>query len=272
MSQKRQRPRYGPEDEAHFLVRGYAGALAPGGDVAPHAHDWAQLIAPEKGVLTVWTAQGSWVAPPGCAVFAPAGVAHGMRATGGARMRFLYFNPEGFKLLPGRCCVVAVSSLLRALVDRAADVGMLDGRVAAHFLIAHLIAHLIAAEIETHPAAPFELRHPRREPFAALAEAIVEEPSREETQAAIAHRLGLSLRALQRGFLAETGLSLGAWRRQARFLHALTRLGAGETVKQAAAAAGYKSESAFVSAFRASFGVTPANYFVYGEKERTVNP
>lgn len=268
MSQKRQRPRYGPEDEAHFLIRGHSGALGPGGDIAPHVHDWAQLIAPDKGVLTVWTAHGSWVAPPGWAIFAPAGIAHGMRATRGARMRFLYFRPGAFKLLPGRCAVVAVSPLQRALVDRAADTGLLDGRVAAHFLI----AHLIAAEIETHPAAPFELRFPRTEPFAALAEAIAQEPSREETQAAIAFRLGLSLRALQRGFLAETGLSLGAWRRQARFLEALTRLGAGDTVKQVAAAAGYKSQSAFVSAFRESFGVTPANYFVYGAMDGSVSP
>ena len=53
-------------------------------------------------------------------------------------------------------------------------------------------------------------------------------------------------------------------RRQARFLHALRRLGAGAPVKQAAVEAGYQSPSAFIAAFRAALNTTPGRYFGSG--------
>ena len=75
---------------------------------------------------------------------------------------------------------------------------------------------------------------------------------------------GVGVRTLERGFAAETGLSFGRWRRQARLLHALRRLGAGVPVKQAALDAGYQSASAFIAAFRETFATTPARYFQAG--------
>ncbi|MDF7777803.1 helix-turn-helix transcriptional regulator, partial [Sphingomonas sp. AOB5] len=77
----------------------------------------------------------------------------------------------------------------------------------------------------------------------------------------IAAGAGMSLRVLERRFLAETGLSLGRWRRQARLLAAMERLAAGDPVKRVAAGAGYATPSAFVAAFRATFGETPGRYF-----------
>jgi AraC-like DNA-binding protein len=66
-------------------------------------------------------------------------------------------------------------------------------------------------------------------------------------------------RTLERRF--KTGLSLGQWCKQARFLHALRSLGDGVTVKRAAQNTGYRSPSAFIAAFRAALGVTPSRYF-----------
>jgi AraC-like DNA-binding protein len=56
-------------------------------------------------------------------------------------------------------------------------------------------------------------------------------------------------------------MTVGRWRRQARLLDALRQLASGQSVKVVAQDAGYSSPSAFVSAFRAVFGVTPARYF-----------
>ena len=58
--------------------------------VAPHAHSWGQLIYAATGVVTVWTEHGMWVVPPHWAIWAPAGVAHGLRFTGLASLRTLY--------------------------------------------------------------------------------------------------------------------------------------------------------------------------------------
>jgi AraC-like DNA-binding protein len=44
-------------------------------------------------------------------------------------------------------------------------------------------------------------------------------------------------------------------------MDALRQLGAGASVKRAAIEAGYRTPSAFVAAFRASFKTTPGRYF-----------
>ena len=79
--------------------------------------------------------------------------------------------------------------------------------------------------------------------------------------AELARRVGLSTRTLERRFAQETGMTVGRWRRQVRLLDALRELASGQTVKVVAQDAGYSSPSAFVSAFRSVFGVTPARYF-----------
>ena len=85
------RIRHTTADEPHFLVRALAAEYRDGVALAPHAHAWGQLIYSITGVMTVWTEQGTWVAPPQWAVWAPAGVAHAIRFTGAASLRTLYW-------------------------------------------------------------------------------------------------------------------------------------------------------------------------------------
>jgi AraC-like DNA-binding protein len=86
------------------------------------------------------------------------------------------------------------------------------------------------------------------------------------TTALIARRFGLGIRTVQRGFIEETGLSLGRCRRHARLMHALRRLGAGASVKSVALESGDRTPSAFVAAFRASLNTTPGRYFDDGRR------
>ena len=71
-------------------MRTLAADFADGAVVASHAHSWGQLIYAATGVVTVWTEHGMWVVPPHWAIWAPAGVAHGLRFTGLASLRTLY--------------------------------------------------------------------------------------------------------------------------------------------------------------------------------------
>jgi AraC-like DNA-binding protein len=68
------------------------------------------------------------------------------------------------------------------------------------------------------------------------------------------------VRTAQRLFLSETGMAFAQWRQRLRLLVAMERLGAGLNVTQTAFEVGYASVSAFVSAFRCEFGVTPGQY------------
>ena len=71
----------------------------------------------------------------------------------------------------------------------------------------------------------------------------------------------MSPRSFARHFLVETGLTFGAWQRQARLLRALELLGTEMSVGDVAFSLGYQSTSAFIAMFRQSFGSTPARYF-----------
>src|SRR5437868_7277761 len=203
------RIRHTPDDEPHFLVRTLAAEFADGSAIAPHTHTWGQLIYAAAGVLSVWTGQGSWVAPPHWAVWAPAGVAHGMRFTGAASLRTLYLRP-GLGSLALNSTVVTVSPLLRELILRAVETGMLDARVPAHAAIADLIVH----ELRTHSTPALDLPLPQSDLLRRVAEHLARTPEDPSGHAALAKRFAVGARTLERGFTAETGLSLGRWRRQ----------------------------------------------------------
>jgi methylphosphotriester-DNA--protein-cysteine methyltransferase len=78
---------------------------------------------------------------------------------------------------------------------------------------------------------------------------------------ALAEAVGVGTRTLERRFQAETGMTLGRWRQQRGLLQGMERVAAGATVEAASVAAGYGSPSAFIAAFRKTFGATPATYF-----------
>lgn len=259
--------RHTPADERHFLVRTLATEYASGAALAAHAHPWGQLIYAVSGVLSVWTAQGSWVAPPHWAVWAPAGVAHAMRFTGTAKLRTLYFRPR-LAGQPPASTVVAISPLLRELILRAVEIGMLDRRVPTHVAMTDLVLH----ELRARPTPSLDLPQPKSARLRLVADHVTADPGERTSHAALARRAGLSVRSLERAFADETGLSLGRWRRQARFLHALRRLGGGAQVKEAAVDAGYRSASAFIAAFRAALHTTPARYFDAPTRPRAPAP
>lgn len=233
-----------------------AADFADGHVIAPHAHAWGQLIFAATGVVTVWTEHGVWVVPPHWAIWAPAGVEHGLRFTGAASLRTLYVRPDIASVAP-RGPVVTVSPLLRELILRAVRERMLDARERIHVALVDLIVH----ECAPSPAAPLDLPLPQSARLREVAEHLAGHVSDRISHARLARRFGVGVRTLERGFMAETGLSLGQWRRHARFMDALRQLGAGASVKRAATEAGYRTPSAFVAAFRSSFRTTPGRYF-----------
>lgn len=70
----------------------------------------------------------------------------------------------------------------------------------------------------------------------------------------------MSRRTLARRFRSETGMTIAAWRQQARMMEALARIGEGAPVTAAAFEVGYDSASAFSAAFRRVFGCPPTHY------------
>ena len=250
-------PRLTPEQEPFLAVRSLATNYASGYRIQPHHHPWHQFLYATSGAMTVTTGRSSWMIPAGRAVFIPCGCAHAIRMWGTVEMRTLFLSPQ----LPGfreaACRVVEVAPLLRELILRAVERMGLDSR-AAHD--ARLIG-LLEDEVQTAMAAaedsPLVLPMPADARARALACQVLENPSVTQPVDNLTKQHGLARRTLERRFREETGMSFGLWRQKARLLDSIRLLAEGKSVTDAALECGYSGVSAFITAFKGTFGYTP---------------
>ena len=243
-------------DQEPFLVaRALSTTYSSGYVLHPHTHAAHQLLFASSGAMTVTGDRTSWMIPPGRAVLIPAGIPHSIRMWGEVAMRSLYFPVSA----PARvfdantCRVISVSPLLRELILRVAEMAALDSRVAAEArLMSVLIDELEMAQIE-----PLLLPLPSDVRALRAADCVLKNPADGATAEALARRCGLSARTLERLFRAETGMRFGLWRQKARLLESVRVLVEGGSVTDAALESGYSSVSAYIAAFKQTFGCTP---------------
>ncbi len=252
MSFKRQ-PALTPDDERHLLVRTMVVACAPGVSTTSPTKAWHRLVAAGDGVMIVRTPHGAWSTPASNAVWAPAGARYELEICTPTSLRMLYVRPRRGVDLPTECCVVAVSPLLREVVARISTLSAVDQRIPWHLALARLLTH----EIASGARAPHELVWPRDARIASIAARVQAEPASTSDLASLCRGHGVSVRTAQRLFPLETGQTFEEWRKRFRLLHAIRLVSDGHGVKQVAKACGYRSQSAFVAAFRGLAGSTP---------------
>jgi AraC-like DNA-binding protein len=205
--------------------------------------------------MRVSTDDAAWLVPPTRAIWVPPRVAHAIHMRGATAMRTLYLSPKTAADLPGQCRALEVSALLRELILHIVGGMLREGSVSDERLCGVLVDQLIAAETTPHG-----LPLPKNRRARSVAEQLLADPAAPVALAELAAGAAASLRTMQRLFARETGLSLDAWRTRARLQHGLVQLAAGASVTTAAYDCGYSSPSAFIAAFKAAFGVTPAKY------------
>jgi AraC-like DNA-binding protein len=230
---------------------------ADGHVIRTHSHPWHQLVYASRGVMTVRTPEGAWVVPTNRAVWVPARTRHSIQMSGPVSLRTLYLLPSLDASLPDRCRVVGISPLLRELILRIVELDSLSVRISAHaHLVSVLLDHLQVMESDAiHLPLPRDGRAKR------IAAILQEEPCERRSLIELSKIAGASKRTIERIFKLETGLGFGKWRQQLRLGHALRLLAAGDAVTTVAMDVGYDSISAFISAFRMTFGKTPGQYF-----------
>lgn len=220
-----------------------------------HCHDRTQVLFASSGVMSVTTAETSFVVPPQRAVWLPAEMMHEVSCRGTVSLRTLYLEP-GLGQDPERCRVFEVSDFLKALIlevcsfDPRYDV---DGREG-------VIVSLLLAEIGAMPNAPYGAHMPQDERLLRVCRAILADPADGRDLDEWAKVAGMGRRTFTRTFKQQTGMGLAIWRQQVRLMEALSRLSAGEPITMVAFEVGYENPSAFSAMFRRTFGVPPSRF------------
>jgi len=235
----------------------FALDFAQGASTGLHAHPFGQLVHAAAGVMRVWTRRGTWVVPPGRAVWIPAEVEHDVQMVTSVAMRTVYVLSGVLPGAPAESCVVPVPALLRELILEALRLPRpypLGGSEERLFRV-------LLDQVSFREVVPLHLPMPTSPALARIAAGLRSDPSDSRTLGAWAKANATSARTLARNFRKETGLSFGAWRAQLRLMRALELLALRRSVTDIALSLGYEGTSAFISAFRRHLGKTPARYF-----------
>jgi AraC-like DNA-binding protein len=219
----------------------------------PATAGWTRIVATRAGACLARAAGMLTTITPEHGVYAADGVAVELHATEPVDVRILYLHGER-AVASGPARAIVIAPLLRELVERTVARGALDASESGD---AHLI-EVIFDEVAALESTPFALPMPTDVRALRAAEACLAlldglPPS----VAQLAAAASTSARTLERLFAAQTGCSLARWQRRFRLLAAERALASGASVTDAAYDAGYAAPSAFIAAYRRTFGTTP---------------
>jgi AraC-like DNA-binding protein len=203
------------------------------GPAAAHAHAAVQVLLVSHGEVVLRDAADAERQVVSAVV--PAGVRHGMFASGGGRGTITYLDP--------------VSPIGRFATERVLETGLdIDGVDA--WLVDVDVKALRAdgsTAVVVHPAVTDALR---------LAPALADGPM---LLAEIASRVGLSASRLGHLFAEQVGVPYPVWRRWLRLQLALTAIQGGASLTAAAHTAGFADSAHLTRSCRAMFGITPSD-------------
>lgn len=225
--------------------------LGPGGAIDAHRHDDHQIVYAGRGVLTITTSAGSWVAPSTRAIWVPAGTVHAHQAHGELELHLVGLPATENPLSLGAPTVLAVSPLLRELIVTYTRTPDEDSPERCR------LRAVLLDQLRASPQQPLHLPAPASPPLQTLCDLLRADPADGRTLAELGREVGASDRTLSRLFRSDLGMTFPQWRTQLRLHHALILLADGTPVTAVAHRCGWASASAFIDVFRRAFGTTP---------------
>jgi AraC-like DNA-binding protein/quercetin dioxygenase-like cupin family protein len=224
-----------------------------------HSHDYDQLAWMPRGAMELVIGTDRWHLRREHFAWIPASVPHEMTLTGSSELVSVYsdrpLRPRGEQW--SRPLILGVGELGGALFEHLSSTELTaQRRTLCHGLLVDLL--------ESAPDRHDTLALPRDPRARSVAVTIIADPSDPRELLDWADELGVSTKTLMRAFAAETGCTFGQWRTRARMYAAVRHLAAGHPVHSVAGRVGYGTSSGFITAFRSTFGVTPARYARHG--------
>ncbi|GGV56020.1 AraC family transcriptional regulator [Streptomyces griseoloalbus] len=228
--------------------------LASGAEIDAHRHDDHQIVYAGRGVLSVTTSAGSWVAPATRAIWVPADTVHAHQAHGDLELHLVGLPARENPLRLDAPTVLSVSPLLRELIiayTRTED----DDSPERMRLRAVLLDQLRISVQQ-----PLHLPTPGAPLLRTVCDLLRADPSDSRTLAELGREVGASDRTLSRLFNKDLGMTFPQWRTQLRLHRALVLLAEQAPVTAVANQCGWSSTSAFIDVFRRAFGHTPGTH------------
>lgn len=225
--------------------------LPAGSGVDAHRHDDHQIVYAGRGVLSVTTSAGIWIAPGTRALWIPAGIVHQHRAYGQIDLHSIGLPTSENPLRLESPAVLAVGPLLRELILACTRDEFSDDAERRR------LRAVLLDQLRRTSQQPIRLPSPRDPRLAAVCALLDEDPADQRTLTSLGAQVGASERTLSRLFRAEMRMTFPQWRTQLRLCHALRLLAEGEAVTSVAHRTGWSSASAFIEVFRRTFGHTP---------------
>jgi AraC-like DNA-binding protein len=221
-----------------------------------HTHVWGQWNYLSHGVMNLIIAGRTVLSPPQYAVWIPPGLPHAAVNSAPATYRTVYLSEEVSRKLPATPCALTVSEVLRAILAEFSRLDVRVPRTPQEKNMAMVVLDQIQASLPVDDYMPA----PASALLALVAEEITRDLSVKRSTRWLAAHCHLTERTLERRCKGEIGISIGAWQQRLRFMHALTLLDGGHSVKQAGLELGYASPSVFISMFKRIAGQTPDQY------------
>jgi AraC-like DNA-binding protein len=222
-----------------------------------HSHEQGQLVCPTTGLVRVVTSVGAWITPPGQALWIAPGTDHELHMVGQVRLYSLVIEPDTTPWLWKTCRMLAVSPLLQELIVTMGNEPFEYAPGSASALAAPLALHCLneAAQIEDG-----KLPLPKNKRLLQICERLMLNPANNEALETLGYKVGASARTLARLFKAETGMTFGQWRQQARLSKAICMLAQGSPISHIARKLGYTNANAFSAMFQRALSISPTSY------------
>ncbi|MFC7517820.1 helix-turn-helix domain-containing protein [Herbaspirillum sp. GCM10030257] len=215
-----------------------------------------ELVYRSNGVMKITVAGNHYLAPPQHAIWLPPAVQRSELNTEETGHCSLYVAEELCDRLPQSPCAVALSPLLRAMLEHLRNrvPGALFSEENERFLQV-LVDQLAGATFMGSylPTSDDPI-------LGRVLQALIHQPGDTRSLAELARDANTTERTLMRRCQRELGMPFAEWRQRLRVITAMPLLEAGLTVENVALNLGYRSASAFIVMFRRVLGMTPMHF------------
>ncbi|RKH29358.1 AraC family transcriptional regulator [Corallococcus sp. CA041A] len=218
-----------------------------------HRHPWGEFVYAYSGVMELKLAGSHYLAPPQYGIWLPPDLEHRGMNRFEASHCSLYLDPAWCRGLPRTACAMAVSPLMKSLMEHLRTHELAQPRTSAERRLFRVLIDQLAlapAHGSYLPMSDDPLLRP-------VLTALEQHPEDERSLTEWAKELHTTERTLERRCQQHLGLSFSEWRQRLRVVKALAMLEQGHAVEAIALDLGYSSASAFIAMFRRMTGTTP---------------